>query len=74
MKFRQTLFWDTNPKNIDTKKNARYIIERVLEFGRDNEVRWVFKQYPKRTIKKVINLPRVQLSDKSKALWSLLIK
>lgn len=74
MKFRQALFWDTKPNKIDTKKNARYIIERVLEFGRDNEVRWVFKQYPKRTIKKVINLPRVQLSDRSKALWSLLIK
>ncbi|MEK7627558.1 MAG: hypothetical protein AAB397_03165 [Patescibacteria group bacterium] len=74
MKFRPALFWDTNPKNIDAKKHARYIIERVLELGRDNEVRWVFEQYPKHTIKKVINLPRVQLSNKSKALWSLLIK
>ena len=74
MKFRQTLFWDVNPKNIDTKKNARYIIERVLEFGEANEAGWVLKYYPKRTIKKVMNLPRVQLSDKSKALWSLLIK
>ena len=74
MKFRQALFWDTDPKNIDTKKNARYIIERVLEFGRDNEVHWVFKQYSKRAIKKIINLPRVQLSSRSKALWSLLLK
>ena len=52
MKFRPALFWDTNPKNIDAKKHARYIIERVLELGRDNEVRWVFEQYPKHTIKK----------------------
>jgi hypothetical protein len=74
MKFRQALFWDTNPKNINTKKHARYIIERVLEFGHDNEVRWVFKQYSKRAIKKIINLPRIQLSDRSKALWSLLVK
>ncbi|MEK7147012.1 MAG: hypothetical protein AAB772_02020 [Patescibacteria group bacterium] len=74
MKFRQSLFWDTNPKNIDIKKHARYIIERVLEFGQANEVGWVFKNYPKSMIKKVINLPRVQLSGRSKALWSLLVK
>lgn len=74
MKFRQTLFWDTNPKNIDPQKNARYIIERVLEFGEPGEVGWVLKYYPKSTIKKVMNLPRVQLSPKSKALWSLVLK
>lgn len=74
MKFRPALFWDTNPKKIDPKKNARYIIERILEFGKENEVGWLFKNYPKRAIKKVMSLPRVQLSPKSKALWSLLIK
>ena len=74
MKFRQSLFWDINPDKIDTKKNARYIIERVLEFGDINEVGWVLKHYPKNVIKKVMQLPRVQLSDKSKALWSLLIR
>ncbi|KKQ21277.1 MAG: hypothetical protein US35_C0027G0008 [Parcubacteria group bacterium GW2011_GWA2_37_10] len=74
MKFRQTLFWDVNPKNIDPQKNARYIIERILEFGNTDEVGWVLKYYPKSVIKKVMRLPRVQLSDKSKALWSLLLK
>ena len=51
MKFRPALFWDTNPK-YRCEKHARYIIERVLELGRDNEVRWVFEQYPKHTTKK----------------------
>ena len=74
MKFRQSLFWDTNPKKISAKKHTRYIIERVLEFGRPNEVGWVFKHYPKKVIKKILRLPRVQVSDKSKALWSLLLK
>ena len=74
IKFRQALFWDTNPKKIDPKKNARYIIERVLEFGRPNEVGWVFKHYPKRVIKKTLRLPRVQVSSQGKALWSILLK
>ncbi|MEK7190649.1 MAG: hypothetical protein AAB661_02690 [Patescibacteria group bacterium] len=74
MKFRPALFWDTNPKKIDVKKNARYIIERILEFGYPDEAGWVFKHYPKRMIKKTLRLPRVQLNPRSKALWSLLVK
>jgi len=74
MKFRQTLFWDVNPKKIDVKRHARYIIERVLELGEPGEVSWLFRQYPKKEIKRVMNLPRSQVSPKSKALWSLLLK
>ena len=74
IKFRQSLFWDTNPKKIDKKKNARYIIERILEFGDLNEAKWLFKKYSKNKIKKVVDLPRAQISKKSKSLWSLILK
>ena len=73
MKFRQSLFWDTNPDWIDIKKNARYIIERVLDFGELDEVRWLFKTYPQEEIKQVVDLPRSQITDKSKSLWTLLL-
>ncbi len=72
--FRQSLFWDVDPKKLDPKKHARYIIERVLDFGEPKEVGWVFRKYPKEEIKKVMNLPRSQVHRKSKALWSLLLK
>ncbi|OGM90747.1 hypothetical protein A2755_03055 [Candidatus Wolfebacteria bacterium RIFCSPHIGHO2_01_FULL_48_22] len=74
VKFRQSLFWDVDPKTIDPKKHARYIIERILELGNDREVRWAFHRYPKRIIRDVLFLPRVQLRGKSKALWSLVLK
>ena len=74
MKFRQTLFWDVDPETIDVKRHARYIIERVLELGEPREVGWLFRQYPIKEIKRVMDLPRSQISAKSKALWSLLAK
>ncbi|MEK9185372.1 MAG: hypothetical protein AAB863_01220 [Patescibacteria group bacterium] len=74
MKFRQSLFWDTDPKRIDVHKNARYIIERILELGQPDEVRWLFETYPKNQLEQTMNLPRAQISSKSKALWSLLTK
>lgn len=73
MKFRESLFWDTNPEWIDLKKNAQYIIERVLDFGRDNEVRWLRKTYEPGQIKKVVENSR-SLRPETKALWTLLLK
>ena len=71
--FRQSLFWDVDPKTIDAEKNARYVIERILEFGRPEETGWLFSRYPKGEIRRVLALPRAQIEPRSKALWSLLL-
>lgn len=72
MKFRQALFWDTNVKNIDVKKNAPYIIERVLDLGTDSEVRWLWRTYPKSLLKRVVDRSRALRSD-TKNLWRHLL-
>jgi len=73
MRFRQTLFWDTDPKTIDTKKNAQYIIERILDLGTDKEVRWLWNFYDKSLIKKTVAKSR-SLRPETKNLWLLLLK
>jgi len=73
MKFRQALFWDTNPKKIDVKKNAQYIIERVLDLGRDNEVRWLWKTYDKKLLRKTVTKSRC-LRPETKTLWTILLE
>lgn len=73
MKFRQALFWDTKPSKIDTKKNAQYIIERVLDFGNDKEVKWLYNFYERPFLRKIILKSR-NLRPRTKALWTLLLK
>ena len=73
MTFRQSLFWDTDPGTIDIDKNAQYIIERILDFGMDNEVRWLFNTYDKTTLKEVVDNPR-RLRPESKKLWKLILQ
>lgn len=73
MKFRQALFWDTNPKKIDAKKNAQYIIERVADFGRDKEVREVLNLYKRQFLRRIISKSRC-LRPETKNLWTLLLK
>lgn len=73
MKFRQALFWDVNPKNIDSQKNAQYIIERILDFGNDKEVKWLYNFYNKALLKKVVEKSR-SLRAETKNLWMLFLK
>lgn len=73
MRFRPTLFWDVDPKTIDPKKHARYIIERVLDFGNDQEVRWLAHRYSPRLLKDAVRKSRV-LHAKSRSLWSLIFR
>jgi len=72
MEFRRSLFWDVDPQTIDLEKNARYIIERVLDFGSDEEVRWMWGLYPRERIRDVIEHSRV-LQPHTRALWNELI-
>lgn len=73
MKFRQALFWDVDPKNIDPQKNAQYVIERILDFGNDKEVKWMWDQYDKKLLKKIVFKSRC-LRPRTKNAWILLTK
>ena len=74
MRFRQSLFWDVDPKTIDPQKHARYVIERILDLGDDEEVSWMRQYYPAYTIKNVVMQPRSPLHHKTMALWSLVYR
>ncbi len=73
MEFRQALFWDTDPKKIDVKKNAQYIIERIADLGNDKEARWVLDYYDGPFIKDIISKSR-SLRPRTKNLWTLILK
>ena len=73
MKFRQALFWDANPNKIDTKENAQYIIERILDLGKDSEVKWMWDFYGKDFIRKIVENSRC-LRPETKNLWTIMLK
>ncbi|MBI5810440.1 MAG: hypothetical protein HZB21_04540 [Deltaproteobacteria bacterium] len=64
------LFWDTDPRGIDLKKNARYVIERVLELGGLDAIRWVQRFYPTRLIIETIEASR-KITTKSRNFWTI---
>jgi hypothetical protein len=68
---KQVLFWDVDPKTIDPEKHAKYIIERIVDFGLDDDVRWMWKRYPKELIHDTVVNSR-GIRPESKSLWTLL--
>lgn len=68
-KILKPIFWDTRLENIDPQKNARYVIERILEWGDFPHVRWMEKNYTKKQIIAALKVSR-ELSLKSANFWS----
>lgn len=63
------IFWDIDVEKLDTKKHSRYVIERILEYGNLDQVRFMFKTYSKEKIIKVVKTSR-QFSKKTANFWA----
>jgi hypothetical protein len=66
----RSLFWDTRLENINVRRNAAYIIERVLDMGSLDALEWVQWIYPVHKIIDVLTSSRA-LAEKSRNFWSL---
>lgn len=52
-KYRKTLFWDTDFDTLDWQHNSEWIIQRVFEYGNQNEIEETIRFYGKT---KIINI------------------
>ncbi len=69
----RSLFWDTSIAKIHVNRNARYIIEKVLEFGGMESLEWLQRVYNVQKIIDVIHFSRA-LTDKSRNFWKIWFK
>ena len=63
---KRSLFWDS--KELDTNKNKKHIIERILSFGDVEDLVWMMKKYDKKEIKEIFINSR-RLDKKSVNFW-----
>ncbi len=65
-------FWEVDIKRLNFEKYKEYIIERILEYGDEEAIKWLFKKYDKKTIKKIAFFSR-SLMKKSKNFWKKIL-
>lgn len=54
-----SLFWDTDLSKLDIEKNKQYIIERILELGDRNAVRWLFSNISSEEIRNTLKKSKI---------------
>ena len=70
--FLKKYFWDVEFEKITLKKNKVYILRRILEYGDEKAVAWMWKNFEKPEIKTVLSKFR-GYSKKSANFWALLL-
>lgn len=61
-------FWDVPFEGLDPKADSYFILERLLEYGDTQAIRWVLRQYRHQDVLEVIKTsPR--LSAKTGSFW-----
>jgi len=69
-KLLKPLFWDTDINKLDVMKHKRYTIERILQFGLAEYVRWMLKHFEKEDIKETVKKSKV-IDKKTANYWSI---
>lgn len=67
--FLKKYFWDVDFKQLNPAKNSSYIAARLLEYGDEEAIRWLFKNVEKSIIRETVIRSRT-LSNKSLVFWS----
>lgn len=65
-------FWEVNPKNVDVDMQSHYIIERILEYGDMEDIKWIWKAYPKKAIIEAVKTSRA-ISKKTANYWAVIL-
>ena len=48
--FSENLFWDADPKELDLQRHRKYVVQRVLERGSEQDIRKAFDYYGFQTV------------------------
>lgn len=65
--------WSYNIDSLEIQKDKKTIIFQILNFGTEDAIKWLFKQYTLEDIEKISNMiPQFQWNKKSLALWKTL--
>ena len=71
-KFLKKYFWDVEFKEIDLDKSKVYILKRILEYGDEQAVGWMWKNFKKSEIKDALSNFR-GYSQKSANFWAVIL-
>jgi hypothetical protein len=70
--FLRPLFWEIDFCQLRVQGHERYVIERVLEYGDDEAIRWLYHTFGPHAIAEVVRRSR-KISRNTATLWALVL-
>ena len=70
--FLKEYFWDVDFRKLDLEKDRIYILKRILDFGDERAVTWMFKNFKKSEMRNFLINFR-DCSTKSANYWALIL-
>lgn len=70
--FLRRFFWDTDFGQLRVSEHRLYVIERILEVGDDQAIRWLSRTYGVSAIADVVRRSR-KISRNTANLWALVL-
>ena len=64
------LFWDVNLSTLDKNTHKRFIIERILKYGRPESIKWLLANYTEQEIIEVVKLSK-NIDRKTANYWAI---
>jgi len=71
-RFLKKYFWETKFKDLDLQKHRVYVLRRILEYGDEKAVIWLWKNFRMLEIKNVLINYR-GFSQKSANYWAIVL-
>lgn len=66
-------FWDVKFEELSMEDNSRFIVERILNYGDHQDIKWLLAHTQRSDIKSIINKSRT-LNPKTRNFWETLLK
>ena len=70
--FLRPIFWDTDFDRLRVHGHERYVIERILEYGDDQAIRWLRRTFDAEVIADAVRRSRL-ISPNTANLWALVL-
>jgi hypothetical protein len=64
------VLWDVDTEELDLQKHWFFVIERIMDYGNENDVQWMLGTFSKEQLIEVVKKSR-NLNRKTANFWAL---
>ena len=64
------ILWDVEVNKLDIRRHKRFIIERIIKYGNEKDVKWMLETYSLKEIRDVVKKSK-NIDRKSANYWAL---